>query len=714
MSDGTVKLKYEVDKSQIDAAIKSLQDIQKEAGASEEKIKKMGEGGKDSTTKLFENIKGLGVALAGLAAAAGINDLIKKFIEWSDEMSKAKKIAAQLSDEVGYALDALVVKARSLSQTFGTDYSETLKTAMVISRNFGITQMDAMKRIEDGFKRGANATGGYLEALQLGSLKAKQAGYSFDQLNSIVVQLVQSGQRVSRAMMTIFDSKSTIEGGKYASILEKAKKGLAELNTEQQKYYDKMTKWLELDEKVTASEVALSNAWSLTSKQIKSTWMPIWTDFLKIFMSDEVRDRLAHITAAIEMTNISGVDAVKKELELRIEIQKTEEKMAEIRKRQKGGEFGQQLEDEWETEAKKLQTLKAEHDVLGDVVKKQLEVKKAAEEDAKSQEELKKTEAAKLIDIAKEKAYQELISKTLEERAKKEEERHQKLVKWMEAKGKQEEKTNDNIFDKETENALKLFKTKSDIVQFDQKQSADRQKNEKDKTDTETWLKENAGQKAAGIINGLMDLRTKQNNLELQKIDQETQNKLANDKLTAAQRKKIEEEAQKRRSIILNKQAQQDHNAAIINSIINTAVEVTKVIANPLLASIVAGLGAIETGIIASQPIPKYKKGGFIFGPAHESGGVQIEAEGGEAVINKLAVKKYRPLIEKMNALNLDPNFLAIDKRGGINVNIDNEELLKELKRIKTTNINIDEKGFMIRQWNLYGSHQQQVKRFFE
>ncbi len=60
----------------------------------------------------------------------------------------------------------------------------------------------------------------------------------------------------------------------------------------------------------------------------------------------------------------------------------------------------------------------------------------------------------------------------------------------------------------------------------------------------------------------------------------------------ARKREQVERQAARRRKTV-----------AIIESIINTAVEVTKVIANPILAAIVGTFGAIQTAVIAAQPL---------------------------------------------------------------------------------------------------------------
>lgn len=98
-------------------------------------------------------------------------------------------------------------------------------------------------------------------------------------------------------------------------------------------------------------------------------------------------------------------------------------------------------------------------------------------------------------------------------------------------------------------------------------------------------------------------------NYELERVgdnanaQKKIKDKLERDKLNAE--KKFNEQ-QKR---IKTNQAITDKAAALINAGINTAVAVTKVLANPILAGIVAGLGAVQIAAISATPIPKFRHG---------------------------------------------------------------------------------------------------------
>lgn len=101
-------------------------------------------------------------------------------------------------------------------------------------------------------------------------------------------------------------------------------------------------------------------------------------------------------------------------------------------------------------------------------------------------------------------------------------------------------------------------------------------------------------------------------------------------------------------SDLLGKETEAGKSAAIAQAYINTYLSATKAyqslsgipVVGPALG-IAAAAAAIATGLKNVQTIknpPKAETGGMILGPSHAGGGVMIEAEGGEYVINKAAM----------------------------------------------------------------------------
>ena len=97
------------------------------------------------------------------------------------------------------------------------------------------------------------------------------------------------------------------------------------------------------------------------------------------------------------------------------------------------------------------------------------------------------------------------------------------------------------------------------------------------------------------------------------------------------------------------KQAKLEKANAIFEATIATAVAITQNLKNPILAGIAAAAGLVQIGIIAAQPIPKFKRGGMVGGQSHEAGGTLIEAERGEFVVNRNAVSRHRSELDALN-----------------------------------------------------------------
>lgn len=128
---------------------------------------------------------------------------------------------------------------------------------------------------------------------------------------------------------------------------------------------------------------------------------------------------------------------------------------------------------------------------------------------------------------------------------------------------------------------------------------------------------------------------------------------------------------------LLGKESAVGKAAAIAQSIINVSQGVTKAIAQGGLAglatgAIVAANGAVSIGKILSTPkpklpnvgaVPRAERGMFLKGRRHSQGGIMIEAEDGEAVINRRSTAKYGPLL---SAINQDGGGVPFMERGGV------------------------------------------------
>lgn len=76
-----------------------------------------------------------------------------------------------------------------------------------------------------------------------------------------------------------------------------------------------------------------------------------------------------------------------------------------------------------------------------------------------------------------------------------------------------------------------------------------------------------------------------------------------------------------------------------------------------IMAAAAAATGAVQIGVIASQPVPQFAKGGKLAGPRHSEGGVPIavsgrvvaEAEGDEWIINRRSSNDFHHALDAIN-----------------------------------------------------------------
>ena len=196
--------------------------------------------------------------------------------------------------------------------------------------------------------------------------------------------------------------------------------------------------------------------------------------------------------------------------------------------------------------------------------------------------------------------------------------------------------------DKESEMIEKAYDKQAEIVQ-----------KYKDKiNDTEDELKTARGERRLALIDGL----AKQREGYLAETaalarQQEEKEKIA----------KKEEALKKKQDALEKKRKQQQKQASLVNSIINTALGVTQALgafpppASWILAAAVGAMGAAQTAMIASQ---KYAKGGVIDGPSHSQGGIKIptkkgisEVEGNEFITNKKTTSHNTEFLYYINSI---------------------------------------------------------------
>lgn len=134
---------------------------------------------------------------------------------------------------------------------------------------------------------------------------------------------------------------------------------------------------------------------------------------------------------------------------------------------------------------------------------------------------------------------------------------------------------------------------------------------------------------------------------------------------------KLDEELDKKTAEIERKAAIRDRIIKTFSVITDTATAIMgAVAASPLTAgmpwtAIISALGAVQLATIAAAPLPKAARGRLITGRTHAQGGEVIEAEAGEAIINRRATQMFLPLLSAINQAGGGVPFIAPYSDGG-------------------------------------------------
>jgi hypothetical protein len=263
---------------------------------------------------------------------------------------------------------------------------------------------------------------------------------------------------------------------------------------------------------------------------------------------------------------------------------------------------------------------------------------------------------------------------------------------------KRREDAKNNIKDeKERNSAIELINAQTQAaIREEQKKTADEQ--------LDNLL--NIAQATANVLGQIIELQGVQSQKRIDEINASSEaEKLAIEQSTlneAQKQRKLEAlqlrtaqkvAAEKRRQAVAEKAS------AIFEATIGTAVAVASA-KGPILKALALASGLAQIALIASQPIPKFKKGGAVGGRSHEAGGTLIEAERGEFVVNKASTSRHRTELDALNTSSaafrklIDQRYVrpailsyANKRKDGITVNasLNSKSMERKLDKLNRT-----------------------------
>jgi len=140
------------------------------------------------------------LALIGVAAGVAA---FKWWFDYNKGLLEATRLTKQFTDLSGNDLKALRNEVQATADMYNKDFKEVLIASNTLSKQFGISQAEAIKIVQDGFVAGADANGEFLDTLKEYPAYFKEAGLSAAQFVAITAQTAKSGIYSDKGVDTI-------------------------------------------------------------------------------------------------------------------------------------------------------------------------------------------------------------------------------------------------------------------------------------------------------------------------------------------------------------------------------------------------------------------------------------------------------------------------------------------------------------------------------
>ncbi|QMW02481.1 hypothetical protein [Spirosoma foliorum] len=178
-------------------------------------------------------------------------------------------------------------------------------------------------------------------------------------------------------------------------------------------------------------------------------------------------------------------------------------------------------------------------------------------------------------------------------------------------KAREQDAVNDTI-------ALNKKKADNTIAQSNRADANDEENTKKQKARRQQ-LTDTAIEIGRTLVDGLFDNQQQETQNKLTQLDRQKASELAAVQDNEAAKAAIEAKYTAQKNQLMHQQDVANRNKAIFDIVINTAVAVSKVIANPILAALVGALGAVQLGLVMSRQLPQYFAGKNIDGITNDS-----------------------------------------------------------------------------------------------
>ncbi len=138
---------------------------------------------------------------------------------------------------------------------------------------------------------------------------------------------------------------------------------------------------------------------------------------------------------------------------------------------------------------------------------------------------------------------------------------------------------------------------------------------------------------------------------KIRSLDDQLERGTINEKKYQKEKEKAEKKADEETRKLRVQQAQREKVIASTQALLLGGLATLKAFVDlgPIAGALTGIAVATQVSAIISEPLPQFEKGGLIQGKSHRQGGVIIEAEGNEFIVNKLQTPKHMDVLEHIN-----------------------------------------------------------------
>lgn len=144
---------------------------------------------RESADGLNDSLAGLKKVAGGLAVALGVGEIM----DAAKEFAKLQGAVRAYTGQSGDAANDLITQAKTIADTYDEEASRVLQVANTLTKQMGGTMEENLALVQQGFAKGANVSGEFLDQLREYPAQFRAAGLSASESIALMAQASSAG-----------------------------------------------------------------------------------------------------------------------------------------------------------------------------------------------------------------------------------------------------------------------------------------------------------------------------------------------------------------------------------------------------------------------------------------------------------------------------------------------------------------------------------------